>query len=131
MGFSGERLRQRRMEKGYSQQALANQLEVAFQQLQRWEQESNEPHPAVIVRLAEVLDCTTDWLLGRTAEPYEYAAQLTSKERQLLELYRRGNIPALVTDLMKELARRNTQNNLVVDSEEQAGIATQNGTIDS
>lgn len=131
MGFRGERLRQARTEKGYSQGALAKKLGINYQQIYRWEQGGAEPQPDTIVRLAELLDCTTDWLLGRVAEPNEYAPQLTPKERQLLELYRRGEIPTIITDLVAELARRNPQKDLVVDGEEQAGVATQNGKVDS
>lgn len=131
MGFSGERLRQRRNQREISQSVLAKQLGVAYQQVQRWEADANEPQPDTIVRLAEILDCTTDWLLGRVAEPTEYAPQLTPKELQILELYRRGQIPALITDLVAELARSNTQKDLVVNGEDQTTIPPQDSKIDS
>lgn len=65
-----ERLKTLRKKKGLSQGALSAQLGVTQQAVGKWETGRSTPDPATVARLAELLDTTTDILLGVTpAQP--------------------------------------------------------------
>lgn len=61
-----ERLKTLRKKKGLSQGALSAQLGVTQQAVGKWETGRSTPDPATVARLAELLDTTTDILLGVT-----------------------------------------------------------------
>ncbi len=64
----GERLYQLRKEKNLSQEDLAERLEVSRQSVSRWENGSATPDFEKTVRLSELFETTTDYLLkGNTA----------------------------------------------------------------
>jgi len=58
------RLAQRRKAMGFSQEQLAERLEVDRSTVVRWESGDNEPQPWVRPRLAEVLQVSLDQLTG-------------------------------------------------------------------
>lgn len=60
----GERLRQVRKELGYSLSKLANVTYISRQALWRWERGDTQPNAEEIKILCEVLDVSSDWLLG-------------------------------------------------------------------
>ncbi len=60
----GIRIRKKREEKGFSQNYLANALNVTRQAISKWETGENAPEISQIVALSNLLDVTTDWLLG-------------------------------------------------------------------
>lgn len=62
-GF-GEKLRQLRLEKGITQDALAMQIHVTRQTISGWERGRSEPDIKTIVRLAEFFDIIIDELLS-------------------------------------------------------------------
>lgn len=49
---------------GYTQQALADKLNVSFQTVSKWEKGTNYPNVEMLPILAEVLDTSIDFLLG-------------------------------------------------------------------
>ena len=59
-----ERLKALRKEKGFSQGALSALLGVTQQAVGKWETGRSTPDPKTVARLAELLDTTTDYLLG-------------------------------------------------------------------
>ncbi len=61
----GNRIRELRKEKGYSQQTIAEYIGVSQKAIDYWEREINEPKASFIVRLADFFDCSADYLLGR------------------------------------------------------------------
>lgn len=64
------RLRQLRQERGFaSQQALADALEVAQSTVANWEGGRREPNYALTVKLADQLQVSVDYLLGRSEDP--------------------------------------------------------------
>ena len=65
MRFVGDRLRQQRKEKGYTQQQMAEQLMVHRTTYTKYELDVVEPSLTILCRIADVLACTTDALLGR------------------------------------------------------------------
>ena len=62
MSFAG-RLRNARKEKGYSQETLAEELEVSRQSITKWETGTAFPELKKLLQLSVVLDKDLDWLL--------------------------------------------------------------------
>jgi transcriptional regulator with XRE-family HTH domain len=58
-----EKLQKLRKEKNYSQEILANKLEVSRQSVSKWETGSARPDMEKIIQMCEVLDCKLDDLL--------------------------------------------------------------------
>lgn len=90
----GERIKQLRRAKQYTQDQLASLLGVTKQQVYRWEVGENEPSGDAIIRLAQELDVTTDYLLGATEEYRSRISEgdLTPMERTLINQLRMGQI---------------------------------------
>ncbi len=59
------RLKQLRLENNMSQRALAAKIKSSQKAIDLWEKGITEPKASVIVALANVFECTTDYLLGR------------------------------------------------------------------
>ena len=66
MSTFSEQLRKYRIKKGLTQQELASLLNINRVSYARWENNSREPNLETIVKLAKILDTTTDNLLGQT-----------------------------------------------------------------
>ena len=64
----GKRLREARMMRGFTQPQLADAIDVALRTYQQYEQGIRNPSFDSLVALANALDVSTDWLLGRTDE---------------------------------------------------------------
>ena len=62
MSFAG-RLKISRKEKGYSQEALAEELEVSRQSITKWETGTSFPELKKLLQLSVKLDKDLDWLL--------------------------------------------------------------------
>ncbi|NMP23793.1 helix-turn-helix domain-containing protein [Sulfobacillus harzensis] len=60
----GDRLAQARQAKGWTKQALADQIGVSDVMVGYWEHGHRWPSIDTLVALAEALDVSTDWLLG-------------------------------------------------------------------
>ena len=60
----GKRLRETRIQKNLTQQALADKIKVELRTYQRYEQGSREPSFATLLALANALEVSTDYLLG-------------------------------------------------------------------
>lgn len=58
-----------RKERGLSQEALAERLNVVHQTISKWENGLSVPDAEMLIRLAEVLETTVAVLLGDTVEP--------------------------------------------------------------
>lgn len=61
----GKRLRKTRMEKGYTQQKMADFLNVGLRSYQKYEECSREPSFNLLVQIADIFDVSTDYLLCR------------------------------------------------------------------
>lgn len=62
--FFGKRLAERRREKNFTQEELANRLGVTPQALSKWEKGTSSPDVIILTALAEMLNASTDYLLG-------------------------------------------------------------------
>lgn len=61
----GKRLREMRMFHHYTQQQLADLLNIALRSYQKYEQGEREPSYNTLIRVADILDVSIDYLLGR------------------------------------------------------------------
>ena len=90
----GERLKQARINRGFTQEEFATILGAGQAQISRYEDSKANPRTDVLVRMAQELQVTADWLLGLVAEPTEHLTeqQLTPQEYQFLRALRKGDI---------------------------------------
>jgi len=91
MSVFGDRVRQRRNQMRLSQEDLGDYIGSSQRQVSRYESGVNSPTGDVIVRMAEVLDTTTDWLLGLTdvsGRPVMHVERLSELELEMLALLR-------------------------------------------
>lgn len=89
-----DRLRQLRKQHKISQDALAKQLFVSQQSIAKWEKGKITPNPETIVKIANIFDVSTDYLLGHSdifkideEEPtQEEWDSLTDTQKLIIEL---------------------------------------------
>lgn len=63
------RIAERRKELGISQEELAAAIGTNQRQISRYERGDNDPTGEVLISLADALDTTIDFLVGRSANP--------------------------------------------------------------
>ncbi len=80
------------IEKGLTQQYIASKMSTTQQTISRWLNGQNEPDLTNLYKLAEILDCTIDYLLGREDDfgivKSGAELQLKEDEAKLLSEYR-------------------------------------------
>ena len=59
------RLRSLRMKRKYTQQNMADMLQVSLNSYQKYEQAERSPSLDTLVKIADILNVPTDYLLGR------------------------------------------------------------------
>lgn len=74
----GTRIKHLRTEQKLTQSALAEKVDLTYVQIGRYEKGKSKPSSAVLQRLAEVLETTTDFLMNGSTDATE--AQLADKE---------------------------------------------------
>jgi len=62
-----KKLKELREEKGYLQKFVANKIGVRSNTLSGYENGTRSPDPEMILKLADLYDVSTDYLLGRTS----------------------------------------------------------------
>lgn len=65
MATFNERLRELRLSRGYSQQELADMLDVTKQTISQYERGVRRPGQEDLIALCDVFNVTSDYLLGR------------------------------------------------------------------
>lgn len=90
--FFAETLKKMRIEKGLSQQALANVMLVTRPTVARWETGIRLPDAVMISRLAEVLNVNVQVLLSAAAESDKYPNVILVDDRKLILT---GGLPVL------------------------------------
>ncbi len=80
-----DRLKATRKQKHLSQDKLAELLGVTKQAISHWERGTREPDHETLLAIADILNVSTDYLLGHA----DMTAQIISQsELELLELFR-------------------------------------------
>lgn len=82
------KLRELRIEKGVSQEEVADALNVKNYTIGNWERNRAEPNMSAIIELANYFGCTTDYLLGRENDfgIVNVETSLSSFQNKLLEV---------------------------------------------
>ena len=60
-----KRLREMRLKRGYTQQRLADVLDIALRSYQCYETGTRTPNYALLIQIADTLEVSLDYLLGR------------------------------------------------------------------
>lgn len=66
----GSRLRDTRKQHGLTQQQAADYMMISLNAYQKYEQGTRKPSPDALVKLADFYETSTDYLLGRTDNPF-------------------------------------------------------------
>lgn len=87
------RLKELRIEKGISQQKLADALSISQPSINKYENHNIEPEIALLIMIADFFDTTIDYLVGRT-DNRERIVRVTQEdldgtESRLIDDYRR------------------------------------------
>lgn len=87
-----EKLRIIRKEMGFTQKELANFLNVSQQTYSDYENGKTEPDIDTIIKMAEILQISVDYLVGRTDElgavtPVPAVPQFSEEDREILSLF--------------------------------------------
>ena len=85
-----ERLKSARNECGISQKRLAEKLFVSQQTIAKWETDKATPNPETITKIADLLNISLDYLLGRV----DNNVSITSISEPFIKVPVLGNIPA-------------------------------------
>ena len=83
------RIKQLRLEKKLSQRALAAKIHTSQKAIDLWEKGITEPKAPVTIALANVFECTTDYLLGREDDfgAVNVMRDLSEDEKRYLYVY--------------------------------------------
>lgn len=65
----GSRIKEMRAKHGMTQPQLSEKLELSLDMVKSLEMDRSKPSIETLNKLCDVLDCTSDFLLGRTKEP--------------------------------------------------------------
>lgn len=87
-----EKLRELRKLKGISQEELGTILHVSQRCYASWEQGRTEPNIEMLVKLADIFECSVDYLLGRANDIGLVAINndgLSDIEKNLLAMFRK------------------------------------------
>jgi transcriptional regulator with XRE-family HTH domain len=98
MGLRIERLRILREQKGLSQRELARLCGLSATQIYKYENNQSDPTSTSLTMMADQLDVSTDYLLGRTDDPRGHMGdgQVSDEERTMIEIFRREGWPGVI-----------------------------------
>lgn len=82
------RIKKLRVENGWRQADLAQKLHTRQQTIGNYETGERSPDVETILKLCEIFDCSSDYLLGRTALP---SPELSEEETELVLAFRRAD----------------------------------------
>jgi len=97
----GERLKNSRLRKGFSQSDLAKEVGIHYTQVGRYENKGAQPTADILAKLADALEVSTDYLMGGTMNEQ---AQETISDKELLHHFKRlEKLPVEQKTIVKEL----------------------------
>jgi transcriptional regulator with XRE-family HTH domain len=109
MAIHPERIFQRRKQLGMSQEELAGRIGTSQRQISKYETGKNDPTAEVLNSLADALDTTTDWLLGRTDIPERSlrgVGDLSEDEAEIIRILRKNfNQRDIIMNIVKQFAK--------------------------
>ncbi|MDE6597828.1 MAG: helix-turn-helix domain-containing protein [Clostridia bacterium] len=89
------RIKQLRAESNMSQRALAVKLNCSQKAIDLWEKGITEPKADVVIALANIFECSADFILGREDDfgRVNVMRELSEGEKEFLELYSKLDKP--------------------------------------
>ena len=81
-----------REERGWTQNFLADRINISRQVLSNYENEINQPSPDVLIKFADIFQCSIDYLLGREDDLgvislQSQTAELSPDGQELLDMF--------------------------------------------
>jgi len=124
MPLLAERLKRLRNARGYTQTDVGKALNITQQQVAKWEMANSDVSSETLTRLARLLECTSDWLLGLVEAPNEHLTprDLTTDEWRLVDLYRRGELAEVIRRLATQLTGTKPEESLKIDGEDESVV---------
>ena len=102
----GERMKLLREEMGLSQEEFASRAQSRQNQVWRWESGEQVPSSDKLALIAQVLETTTDYLVGLSNNPYpKLIEEDLTKEEQLLIIEIRRKNAAQALQIMASLTK--------------------------
>ncbi len=90
----GERIKKLRSEKSINQTKFALLLGVSRSAVSMWEIDKSEPDHEMLIKIAKILDCSSDYLLGISEikkAPLQLQESINADEQKLLNYFRELN----------------------------------------
>jgi len=102
--FRGDRMVRLYEDLGLNQGEFATKIDETQQHVSEWKRGVYDPKADALIRMAQVLHTTVDYLLGLTDDPKE---KLEVKERQSLQEFLKGGLTTdEETEFLEYLTRR-------------------------
>lgn len=103
MPLHGDRLREIRRKREHSQEELAELVKTTRHQIGRYELGQSEPSADMLARLANILGCSADYLVGLSDEETGYGPEI---DPEVLSLARRlMQFPKAIRDALIGIAK--------------------------
>jgi transcriptional regulator with XRE-family HTH domain len=89
----GDRLKQIRELRGYTQEQLAETLDMGNRQIWRYENNETDPGGETVAQIAQLLQVSTDFLLGLSDDPVPCLNEneLSPTEKNAIRAWRQGD----------------------------------------
>ena len=78
----GQRFARLRKSKGYTQEQIAERVNISYQAVSKWENDISSPDISILGELANILDVTIDELLGRV-DPHKVELVEEAQRKEL------------------------------------------------
>jgi transcriptional regulator, cro/CI family len=92
MSIFSERLKELRKKRGYTQSELAKYMNMRQGSYTKWETGMTEPRIESLIKLADILDTTTDFLLGKTNIDFGNDSKVYEEYKELLSQNKKEEI---------------------------------------
>jgi transcriptional regulator with XRE-family HTH domain len=117
----GMRLKELRKQKSWTQKELANQIDIRFAQLNKYECGMHIPPIEKLVQLGDVLGVTLDYLIMGNRDQIQTLHNMRLIERlQELECFDSGDQEAIITMIGAMIVKRRVEGAVAPFDEEQA-----------
>ncbi|WP_202078864.1 helix-turn-helix domain-containing protein [Caldalkalibacillus salinus] len=80
-----DRLKENRKARSLSQDHMAEQLGISRQAYSHYETGRNEPDGTALLKIAEIFDCSVDYLLGRINTPWPIVNHIPEELEDFIE----------------------------------------------
>ena len=98
-----ERIKTRRVELQLTQKDIADRLKVTYQTISKYERGINIPDAETLKSLSYILQCSTDYLVGKTDNPTVQVIEYNDKELGPIEIGMNNYPYQLTPDEVEEM----------------------------